>query len=103
MGRSGAVDPLEVKVPAAGGIIDINGRRSVELVHVNGRCSTSGWWIIFGGYEERSYHISSSRGVLGITTKRLRVCSSQHHSIIVRPTVCISKNSLISIIVFFRA
>src|SRR6267378_8699101 len=99
MGGSGVVDSLEVEVPAAEGIVDVNGRRSVELVDVNGCCSTSRGWIILGGYEERSYCTSSFRGVLGITASRLRVCSSQHHSIIVRPTVCISKISLISIIV----
>src|SRR6266404_4453543 len=102
MGGSGAVDPLKVEVPAAGGIIDVNERRLVKLVDVDGCCSTSGRWIILGGYEERSYCISLSRGVLGITASRLCVCSSQHHSIIIRPTVCVSKNSLISIIIFFH-
>src|SRR6266404_8302318 len=102
MGGSGAIDSFEVEVPAAEGAVDVGERRSVELVDVDGCCRTSGWGIILGGYEERSYCISSSRVTLGMTASRLHVCSSQHRSIIIRPTVCVSKNSLISIIVFFH-
>src|SRR6267378_90865 len=101
MGGSGVVDSLEVEVPAAEGIVDVNGRRSVELVDIDGCCSTSGRWLILGGYEERSYCTSSPHGgIHGITASRLHICSSQHCSIIIRPTVCVSKNSLISTIVF---
>jgi len=53
MGGSGAVDLLKVKVPAAKGIVNINGSRLVKLVNIDGRCSTSRQWIILGGYKER--------------------------------------------------
>src|SRR6266404_4380447 len=95
---------FEVELPIVGRcgmviLVDVNGGVVVELVDVNGCCGASGWGIIFGGYEERSYHISSSHGVLGITDTSLCICSSQHFSILIRPTVCISINSLISSIV----
>src|SRR6266404_155786 len=68
----------------------------VELVDINGQPGTSGGGIIFGGYEERSYCISSPSDGLSMINTSLHVCSSQHHSILVRPTVCISIYSLIS-------
>ncbi len=39
---------------------------SSRSYHINGHHGTPSWGIIFGGYEERLYHISSSCGARGM-------------------------------------
>ena len=75
----------------------------LELVDVDGGGSASGQGITFGRYEEMLYCISLLGDGLSIIDTNLHVCSSQHHSCIINPVVCVSMNSLASNIVILHS